>query len=309
MPSVDFSTYTESPLDNTGPVYPQNLAPDYQFPERFPENLFMSYEQAHQYQPPFPSTGLSEGLPEIDWSTYNFQNGGDGYISAPSYTSYEQMSHLNRLDMPSSSGEISEAEDNSMNRPNNVRSESYEASNDFSSPGDDVSDSYRFSSSSSFFGMPQTQMLANPNLESLDIDDYLKQAETETRNARMQQMQQKFQQQSFQPLPVDNEMNMTEAYSQNVQDPREHPFTLQEAQNMAHMAGHDQPSLKTALPTTSEDDPMWSCPQTPGGTNLNFENVSHPVKSLLFALIIPRPDPNLHVPNSTRISELTRALG
>lgn len=280
IPAFDAGAFTDSPLDNGSSPFPQNSTPDSQFPDRFPDSLFMSYEQAHEYQPPFPSGGL----PEIDWSTYNFQNANSQYnvnngpfISSqpPSYTSHEQMSHLSHPGLASSSGEISDAEDFvHLNRPGNPRNNSQDASMDFSSTGgDEMSEAYRLSSASSYLGLPQTQILANGNLESLDIDEYLKQAEIEAKQMRMQQqVQQQFQPQSFPLPPASHEASQAPNYSQTNYTSGEHPFTVQEAQNMAHMGGGDDNEKATVPPTTWGDDPMWSCPQTPGGTNLNFED-------------------------------------
>ena len=285
MPAIDPRAFTESPLDSNSPSYPQNTTPDHPFPEQFPDDIFMSYEQAHQYQPPFPSGGLSEGLPEIDWSMYNFQNASNGFNAnstgfvrsqAPSYTSYEQLSHLSQPGLASSSGEISEADDvQQSTRPQNLRADSQDASNDISSNGgDEISDSYRLSSASSYFGMPQAQMLATNNLESLDIDDYLKQAAMENRQARLQSIQQQppYQPPAFRQPSEVSEAEVHQGFSPNSHPPGEHPFTIQEAQNMAHLTGVAESRKVEYTPPTLTEDPMWSCPQTPGGTNLNFED-------------------------------------
>lgn len=136
-----------------------------------------------QEQPLF-SAGLS--VASIDWSHYDglgFNNNGDNfapssYSQAPSFTGFE----FPGMDQPaltttSTSGEISEVEDfgslNEIGAPRpSLLSTQYGSDFDTSEFGGEV-DPYRLSTTSSFMGMPQTQMLARNDVENLDLDAFL----------------------------------------------------------------------------------------------------------------------------------------
>jgi hypothetical protein len=137
-----------------------------------------------QEQPMF-SAGLSSA--SIDWSHYdglNFNNDNfapSNYSQAPSFNGFDFSS----LDQPaltttSTSGEISEVEDliplgEHGSRPHVLN---HQYGSDYNSDfGGDV-DGYRLSTASSYIGIPQAQMLADNNIEGLDLDAFLKAAQT-----------------------------------------------------------------------------------------------------------------------------------
>jgi hypothetical protein len=136
-----------------------------------------------QEQPMF-SAGLSSA--SIDWSHYDgldFNNDNfapSNYSQAPSFTGCDFTS----IDQPaltttSTSGEISEVEDfiplsENNSRPNLLHHYGSDYNSDF---GGEV-DTYRLSTASSYIGMPQVQMLASSNIDSLDLDAFLKAAQT-----------------------------------------------------------------------------------------------------------------------------------
>lgn len=137
-------------------------------------------------QPMF-SAGLSST--SIDWSHYdgldfNSDNlGNSSYSQAPSFTGYDFSSiDQSALTTTSTSGEISEVEDfvslndKSGSRPT-LLTQQYGSDFDASEFGGDL-DGYRLSTASSYIGMTQAQMLASNNLDTLDMDSFLKGATT-----------------------------------------------------------------------------------------------------------------------------------
>lgn len=134
------------------------------------------------HEPPMFSAGLSSA--SIDWSHYDgldFNNDNfatSSYSQAPSFTGFDFSS----VDQPaltttSTSGEISEVEDfvplneNNGARPSLLNNQ-YGSDFDNSDFGD--IDGYRLSTASSYIGMPQAQMLASNNFDSLGMDAFLK---------------------------------------------------------------------------------------------------------------------------------------
>jgi hypothetical protein len=133
---------------------------------------------------PLFSAGLSSA--SIDWSHYDglgFNNNRDNfapssYSQAPSFTGFD----FTGVDQPaltttSTSGEISEVEDfGSLNEIGATRpsllSNKYGSDFDTSEFGSDV-DTYRLSTASSYIGMPQAQILARNDVETLDLDTFL----------------------------------------------------------------------------------------------------------------------------------------
>ena len=271
IPAFNPNEYSYSPFGSNNSPAPTNVAqPDHNLPEQFPDSWFMSYEQAHDYEPP-----------PVDWSQYNFDssenlpasfnNNALGVANQPqSFTSFEQFGRLNPA-FNTSSADVSEAGDIPANRPGLPRSTSRDASHDSPVP-DDTSDRYRLSSASSYMGTPQVNLLASDNLANLDIDDYLRQAEVETRKMQMQnqrvQMQQIQQPQIpfSQGSPAQGQRTSTvSATSSAINSPmpalaREHPYTVHEAQQIAHM-NNTTNSLQQKYETTPSsmaDDPAWS---------------------------------------------------
>lgn len=139
------------------------------------------------YQDPWlasPDTDLSAfNAPPVDWSSFPLSSSGvTATVSqAPSYASFD----LNNISNPSypgltasSSGDISEVDDfgplPSLGASSNDLHDLHSVSD-----GSDV-DQYRVSSASSFAGLPQAQLLSSTNLESINIDDFLKSANEST---------------------------------------------------------------------------------------------------------------------------------
>lgn len=133
---------------------------------------------------PLFSAGLSAA--SIDWSHYDgldFNNDNfatSSYSQAPSFNGFDFSS----IDQPaltttSTSGEISEVEefgslgDTGPSRPALVNNPKYGSDFDNSDFGGEI-DGYRLSTASSYVGLPQTQMLAGNNVDTLDIDSFLK---------------------------------------------------------------------------------------------------------------------------------------
>lgn len=232
IPPLD-SSY--SPYDASSPA----LLP-FGYTDRIPENYYASQD----IEPPLNSAGLS--APSVDWSTFDIYDQGAFSTACRQPPSYASLDHSN-LGHPglttSSSGEISEVEDY---LPLPDPTPNSQDANELGSVGDSSEpDAYRLSSASSYMGMPQTAMLASSNLESLDIDDFLKNAEVQTSalqqlNSNVVAMEPK----SFAP---------------------QHPLTVQEAQNFAHMGGDvldtSRSQVEVTIPiTTTAGDPMWANP-------------------------------------------------
>ena len=279
IPPLDPNAYSYSPFGAASPLVQHPSQSESRFPDSLPENYFVTYEMANEWEAPMHSAGLSESAPEVDWSQYqltgengnNYTGNNNGVASSqpPSYASFDHFSHLSHPGLTSSSGEISEVEDYvPVKNPDAMRANSQDALDDFSSIGGDESratESYRLSSASSYIGMPQANMLANPNIEGLDIDDYLKQAEAQTRemalqNQRLQQQQQPQQQQPQQQPKSPADLDFSSPDKALV---GEHPFTIQEAQTYAHMNDNAPTGVQEkaqANVTNYAEDPMWSYP-------------------------------------------------
>ena len=290
IPNFDPNAYGYSPFGTDSPNTQNNSLQNSQNAsqqdltqaEPIPESWFMSYEQAHEYEPPaFNYNDVSS----VDWSTYNFDTGSGSYTppnkgnspfltQQPAYNPYDLSHQINRIGITSSSGEPSEVEEQSP--PNqwshndrsvsNDRQVSADGFNDFSSPGDDASDRYRLSSASSLYGTPQISMLASDNLTGLDIDDYIKRAEQETARMALQNQlaQMQMAQQETQPLPQQPQPQQ-QPQQQHSQPPSrlssvsrgitpsastpgstatgEHSFTIREAQRYAHLDGYSPEPL------------------------------------------------------------------
>ncbi|KAJ9642251.1 hypothetical protein H2204_002620 [Knufia peltigerae] len=305
LPHFDPSAYSYSPFGtDTPPTQTNSLQnsqnpsqSDLTLPEQFPESWFMTYEQAHEYDPPKYSD-----IASVDWSTFNLDNTGNmnnmsnnannNFYNAGSFDTYNQpqqsnyqafelAKQINQVGLNSSNGDVSEVEDQSppsSRWTSDQKSVSVDAKpnpetfNDFSSAGgDDASDRYRLSSASSYYGTPQANMLATENLGGLDIDDYLKRAEAETRRIQSIQMQKQMaQMQMASPDPSQTQSRMSSVsrgITPSVSTPGsagngEHPYTIREAQMYAHMENLPTGNMtqqKPPMPATSiAQDPSWS---------------------------------------------------
>lgn len=164
-PNIDSSYVASSPTSLPLPVS-----------ERYGESYFAT---SQDYEAPLHSAGLKE---PVDWSSFNIPENNKNYsatvTSQPhSYPSFDWNNHLNHPGFTSSSGEISEADEfaaqDRLHEAPDIRSDTeFEAE----------TEGYRHSGISEYGGIPMpTNTLASSNLENLDIDDYLKNAEEETR--------------------------------------------------------------------------------------------------------------------------------
>ena len=121
---------------------------------------------------PLGSAGI--GAPSVDWSSFPLYSDVPASTStqAPSYASFDYNGYPSGLPPPSSSGEISEADEfgplpglgHAGNDMHDLHSVS-EASD---------MDHLRVSSASSLVGLPQTRLLSSNDLDSINIDDFLK---------------------------------------------------------------------------------------------------------------------------------------
>lgn len=290
IPTYDPNAYAYSPFGTDTPptqTNSQNASQqDLTLPEQFPESWFMTYEQAHEYEPP-PGQSYTD-LSSVDWSTFNFDGNLDVYSNASQTDSpympqqagfqpYDLTNQIKKVGI-TSSGEASEVEEQSPEsssraanneRPmSNDRQLGVDPFNDFSSTGgDDASDRYRMSSASSYYGTPQANMLANDNIGSLDIDDYLKQAEAETKRMQMQNQMAQMQMNPQDAGPQSRLSSVSRGMTPSISTPGstgngEHPYTIREAQRFAHMEGFsNEPEVQSKgamAPSRIGDDPSWS---------------------------------------------------
>ncbi|KAJ9290910.1 hypothetical protein DTO021C3_1504 [Paecilomyces variotii] len=170
MPPLDISSFspfgtTESPLTS------------------------MTFQDSYQEQPFFTSPEAdfslgSAGLsaPPVDWSSfplYASDVSATAESQPPSYASFDYNAFNNHPGIAaSSSGDISEIDEFGPLPGLGQSSNDIHDLNSVSDGSD--SDQYRFSSSSSFIGLPQAQLLSSTNLESINIDDFLKSANEST---------------------------------------------------------------------------------------------------------------------------------
>ncbi|KAK2761743.1 hypothetical protein FQN54_001571 [Arachnomyces sp. PD_36] len=216
--SLDLSPY---PTQYATSISPMNGG--YGMQGQLPDSYFTSPE------PEFPmTTPLS--APPVDWASFGLSYGPDSfptnYSQPPSYAGFDYSVGQPGL-TTSSSGDVSDLEEfptfpSTMGGQNNELQDV--AIGDMSD-----TDQYRISSSS-FIGIPQAEMLASGNLESIDIDSFLKSADP---SAALQQQQ-------FQASTMGMD---AKAYSAPTSVP------MAPAGNYAH-----------GLPVPSPGEPMWASP-------------------------------------------------
>lgn len=134
--------------------------------------------------------------PPVDWSSFPLPSAGisTSVSQAPSYASFDLNNVSSNPSYPgltgSSSGEASEVEEVGP-KPGMATANSNHSNDLYDlhslSDGSDV-DQYRVSSASSFAGLPQARLLSAHNLESINIDDFLRSA-NESTAALEQQLQ------------------------------------------------------------------------------------------------------------------------
>lgn len=291
IPNFDPRSYYSPFSADTPPSQPNSLMnsqnpsqQDLTMPETFPENWFMSYDQARdQYVPPTWATGTG-----LDWANLNPDPSGNGnnntfynlgnpnqgnspYMlsqqAAFQHSPAELATQINKVGISPSSGEHSEVEESSpRSNPNNWNNDR-PMSNELSSPGaDDGSERHRLSSASSYFGTPQAGMLADEGLGNLAIDDFLQQAEAETKRMQMQH-----QLAQMQMNPQDAEQSsrlssVSRGMTPSISTPgstgtAEHPYTVREAMRFAHpdFAYDSAQQPKIEMPSSfMAVDPSWS---------------------------------------------------
>ncbi|PKY03174.1 copper fist DNA binding domain protein [Aspergillus campestris IBT 28561] len=217
VPPLDVSPYSTFPNSNPSPV---NCLP---FQDPYKDPYFTSPDT----EVPQHSTAFS--APPVDWSSFPLYSSDVPAPStqAPSYASFDYNSMGPNFAAPSSSGDISEVEDFApLPGLGTAGSELHSASE-----SSDI-DQYRISSASSYNGLPQVQLLSSNQLESINIDDFLKSA-NESTAALEHQLQAN--------LGMDGK-----ALSQE-------PYELAEAPGFKPM------ETPAGLPiTTSPTDPVWA---------------------------------------------------
>jgi hypothetical protein len=196
VPPLDVSSFS-FPTTTTSPI----TCMAFQDPYR--DNYFASPDTDF----PLGSAGLS--APPVDWSSFPLY-GSDvpaaTSTQTPSYASFDYNSYNPGLPAPSSSGDISEVDD--FGPLSGVGSAGNEIHDLTSVSESSEVDHYRISSASSFIGLPQTQLLSSNNLESINIDDFLKSA-NESTAALEHQLQANMGMES-KPLPTQNGYPLTQ---------------------------------------------------------------------------------------------------
>lgn len=281
IPPYDPNAYSYSPFSGGSPAVSSAGSNPWEggFPEQFPDNLFITYEMANERENNGSSAGLGSDQADIDWSTYNLpgvfgnnaaeyrmSNGAAVPSQPPSYASFDRFSHFSHPALTSSSGDISDVEDYvPIAEQTSLQNSSQDALNDFSSVGGDEptqAETFRLSSASSYAGMPQASMLASDSLDSLDIDDYLKITQAQTREIALQnQRLQDEQEQQLEQSHTQTGSNMPSIFNQPT-DPAQHSFSVQEPQGHVHAIYQDGMSGLGSQPVTTtmtlSNDPIHS---------------------------------------------------
>lgn len=258
IPDYDPNAYSYSPFTASTPGTQGTGRDELSIEDQFPDAFPIRFSQPEEPQP----------QQNVDWSTYDFSgfggNSSNTLIGNPGWANQvlpvasEQFGNLN-LGVTPSSGDVTDVEEFGFNRANEPRSISGDGSTGVSSPGDGQFDTYRLSVE----GTPQSNILASDDLNSLDIDDYLRQAQEETKRMALQNQMRQIQQTqpNLSPEPSQNAFS----HKQNVATPpfnSMHPFTVHEAQERAHsadVAQPPQPKHAVGLPASSlAEDPAWS---------------------------------------------------
>lgn len=169
-PPLDVSSFTT--FSNTSSNSPITCMA---FQEPYQENYFTSPDS----DMPLGAAGM--GAPSVDWSSFPLYSDvpASNSTQTPSYASFDYNSYPSGLPPPSSSGDISEADEfgplpglgHAGNNDGHDLHSVSEASD---------MDHLRVSSASSLVGLPQAQLLSSNDLESINIDDFLKSANEST---------------------------------------------------------------------------------------------------------------------------------
>lgn len=185
------------------------------------------------------SAGLT--MPPVDWSAFDLPLDtafSAAYSQPPSYASLDPSNIGQPGLTTSSSGELSEADEL---KAFDALSPSVLDQNHAASESSDMGDSeaYRLSTTSSYLGIPQMSMLASGNLESIDIDSFLKGTASVTSAPT----------QGGVDAPMD-----ADAFVR-------HGLTVQDAQKLAHGGADVDATRDVSLPVTRDSaDPLWAAP-------------------------------------------------
>ena len=189
------------------------------------------------FEPLTFSAGFS--MPPVDWSAFDLPLDtafSASYSQPPSYASLDHSNIGQSGLTTSSSGEISEVEDP---RQLGGFSPPILGQNQYTSEPSETGDvdAYRLSTTSSYLGIPQASMLAANNLDSIDIDTFLKGTTTGTSVSNL--------------AATEAPMN-PEAFAM-------HGFTVRDAQKLAHADGDVDVNRDISLPVTQDSiDPLWA---------------------------------------------------
>ncbi|KAH8705006.1 copper fist DNA binding domain protein [Talaromyces proteolyticus] len=227
------------------------------------------------YQDPWlasPDTDLSTAAgafnaPPVDWSSFPLSSTGVSTTvsQAPSYASFD-FNNVSNPSYPgltaSSSGDISEVDDfgplPSLGASSNDIHDLHSVSD-----SSDV-DQYRVSSASSFIGLPQAQLLSSNNLESINIDDFLKSA-NESTAALEQQLQASMAMESKAISAPQQNFSVSQAQSYTTSE----PISPQELQMSASQVDLNEmfwasnmlsASIPTSMPTSTAEEPFTQPP-------------------------------------------------
>lgn len=169
-PPLDVSSF---PFPDKTSSSPATCMPAYQ--DSYQEPYFTSPDS----DMPLGSAGI--GAPSVDWSSFPIYSDAPANTSTqtPSYASFDYNSYPSGLPPPSSSGDISEVDEFGP-----LPGLGHAGSNDVHdlhsvSEASDM-DHLRASSASSLVGLPQAHLLSSNDLESINIDDFLKSANEST---------------------------------------------------------------------------------------------------------------------------------
>ena len=240
------------------------------------------------YAIPTAQAEETQSQPNIDWTAYDFTafNGdlnGNGLMNDPTFStnqtlplpSEEQFRNLN-LGMTPSSGDATDVDEFGFSRSDQPRSQSGDISTGMSSPENSQIDRYRLSVD----GTPQLQNSTLNSAEpNLDIDDYLRQAQEETKRLSIQnQMRQMAHLQAA--LSQNNSQENLVSSQQQSQSHTPvnsmHPLSVHEAQGLAHSTGATPvPDFKSGMmmPVSAfADDPSWSAAPDMSNPTLSLDD-------------------------------------
>jgi hypothetical protein len=284
LPDYDPNAYSYSPFDSSTPGTQVASRDELSLDDRFPDAFSIPYNQADE--------SLSQQ--NVDWSGYDFtgyggyqnMNMNDSGFSASQAMPFasEQFGNLNLNNVTPPRGEAPDVDEFGFSRAEPPTSMSGDGSTGVSSPGDGYLDPYRLSVE----GTPHSNILASDNTGSLDIDDYIRQAQEETKRMSAQNPIRQQIQQAQPPLSRTSSAGTSNQSAAPIGAVKGmHPYTIHEAQERAHSAEassqHQQqqqqqpmtskPTLAAAMPvTTLAEDPSWSAAPDMSNPTLSLDD-------------------------------------